>query len=444
MNRSDLFSTTANDGQQPLAARLRPTSLEQCLGQDHILGPDKPLRRMLEQGLVHSMILWGPPGVGKTTLARLVATFCDARFESLSAVLAGVKEVRAAVDLARMEREQTGRKTILFVDEIHRFNKSQQDAFLPHVEEGLLTFIGATTENPSFELNNAFLSRLRVYTLKPLDHTSLTALLQRALTDREQGLGKLELTVAPEVMDMLVKAADGDGRRALNFLEIASDLSVDGTVSASDIQPILSSPRRFDKQGDIWYEQKSAFHKSVRGSSPDGAIYWMVRMIDGGMDPLIIVRRLVAIASEDIGNADPRALEITLNAWQAFERLGAPEGYMAIAQAAIYCACAPKSNAVYRALQQATEDVQGNPSYEVPLHLRNAPTKLLKELGHKAEYRYAHDEENAYAAGECYFPEEMEPVEYYNPCERGLEGKIKEKLQWLKDLDQASSVRRRR
>ncbi len=438
----DLFATDA--GYEPLAARMRPRTLGDYLGQAHILGQGKPLRVALEQGMPHSMILWGPPGVGKTTLARLIASVCDANFESLSAVLSGVKDIRAAVDRAKMSRMQSGQRTILFVDEVHRFNKSQQDAFLPHIEDGTVIFIGATTENPSFELNNALLSRARTYVLKALDHDTLRQVLDHALVDKENGLGELDFTIAEDVRDIIVQAADGDARRVLNLLEIATDLANDGVVTKEILEGVLvDNLRRFDNRGEAWYDQISAFHKSVRGSSPDAALYWMARMIDGGADPLYIVRRLVAIASEDIGNADPRALELALNAWQAFERLGAPEGYLAIAQATVYCASAAKSNAVYMAMKAAFDDVRSEPSHEVPLHLRNAPTKLMAELGYKQGYRYAHDEPDAYAAGECYFPEAMAPRQYYVPSPRGLEAKISDKLAWLRSLDDGSATRRR-
>ena len=433
-----LFTTTPA-AYEPLAARMRPRSLADYLGQEHILGEGKPLRVALEQGLPHSMILWGPPGVGKTTLARLIATVCDANFESLSAVLSGVKDIREAVERAKVIRLQSGCRSILFVDEVHRFNKAQQDAFLPHIEDGTVIFIGATTENPSFELNNALLSRARVYVLKALTHDTLRQVLDHALTDSERGLGNRLLTITDDIRDVIVQAADGDARRVLNILEVATDLANDGEVTREILEGVLvDNLRRFDNQGEAWYDQLSAFHKSVRGSDPDAALYWMARMIDGGADPLTIVRRLVAIASEDIGNADPRALDLTLNAWQAFERLGAPEGYLAIAHAVTYCACAAKSNAVYLAMKAAFDDVRNNPSHEVPLHLRNAPTRLMEELGYKQGYRYPHDEEYGYAAGENYFPAALGARKYYTPTDRGLERKISEKLAWLKSLDQSS------
>ncbi|WP_152224062.1 replication-associated recombination protein A [Pseudomonas sp. SCB32] len=430
---------------QPLAARLRATSLDEYVGQEHLLARGKPLREALEQGALHSMIFWGPPGVGKTTLAKLLAQVTDAHFETISAVLSGVKEIRQSVEVAKQHAAQYGRRTILFVDEVHRFNKSQQDAFLPYVEDGTLIFIGATTENPSFELNNALLSRARVYVLKSLDEAALRRLVQRALSE-DKGLGKRNLSLPDESFAILMAAADGDGRRLLNLLENASDLAEDnGEISAELLQNLLGdSRRRFDKGGEAFYDQISALHKSVRGSSPDGALYWYSRMLDGGCDPLYIARRVVRMASEDIGNADPRALTLCLNAWDVQERLGSPEGELAIAQAIVYLACAPKSNAVYNAYNTARRDVAESGSLEVPLHLRNAPTKLMKNLGYGDEYRYAHDEPDAYAAGEDYFPESMEPRQYYQPVPRGLELKIGEKLRHLASLDQASPRRRRR
>ncbi|ATH82323.1 replication-associated recombination protein A [Ectopseudomonas hydrolytica] len=429
---------------QPLAARLRATSLDEYVGQEHVLAPGKPLREALEQGALHSMIFWGPPGVGKTTLARLLAKVTDAHFETISAVLSGVKEIRQAVEVAQQHAAQYGRRTILFVDEVHRFNKSQQDAFLPYVEDGTLIFIGATTENPSFELNNALLSRARVYVLKSLDEAAMRKLVNRALTD-PKGLGERHLSLPDEAFQILLAAADGDGRRLLNFLENAADLAEDGgEIGVELLQNLLGdSRRRFDKGGEAFYDQISALHKSVRGSNPDGALYWYARMLDGGCDPLYIARRVVRMASEDIGNADPRALTLCLNAWDVQERLGSPEGELAVAQAIVYLACAPKSNAVYMAFKAAMRDAAEQGSQEVPLHLRNAPTKLMKQLGYGEEYRYAHDEPDAYAAGEDYFPEALEPRQYYDPVPRGLELKIRDKLQHLRNLD-ASSPRQRR
>lgn len=430
---------------QPLAARMRPTSLDDYVGQEHILGRGKPLREALEQGALHSMIFWGPPGVGKTTLARLLAQIGDAHFETISAVLAGVKEIRHAVEVARQQAAQYGRRTILFVDEVHRFNKAQQDAFLPYVEDGTLIFIGATTENPSFELNNALLSRARVYVLKSLDEAALRQLLSRALTD-ERGLGKRRLRISEEASSLLLAAADGDGRRLLNLLENAADLVEDGEeIGAGLLENLLGdSRRRFDKGGEAFYDQISALHKSVRGSNPDAALYWFARMLDGGCDPLYLARRVVRMASEDIGNADPRALSLCLAAWDVQERLGSPEGELAIAQAIVYLACAPKSNAVYMGFKAAMRDAAAHGSLEVPLHLRNAPTKLMKNLGYGDEYRYAHDEPEAYAAGEDYFPEALEPQRYYQPVPRGLELKIREKLAHLADLDRNSPRQRRK
>jgi putative ATPase len=400
------------------------------------MGSGKPLREAIEADRLHSMIFWGPPGTGKTTLARLIAHRSGACFLSLSAVLAGVKDIRQAVEQAKAVRQTEGRPTVLFIDEVHRFNKAQQDAFLPHVEDGTLVFIGATTENPSFELNNALLSRARVYVLKALGTDELEQILTHALQDSERGLGQRGLQLAPEECRLIAEAADGDARRALNLLEIAVDLSDGGAISRETIEEVVSGGvRRFDKGGEAFYDQISALHKSVRGSAPDAALYWMCRMLDGGCDPMYLARRVVRMASEDIGNADPRALTIALNAWEVQERLGSPEGELAIAQAVTYLACAPKSNAAYMAFKAAMADAKSHGSLEIPIHLRNAPTKLMKELGYGKAYRYAHDEPEAYAAGESYFPEEMGEPSYYEPVARGLEIKIAEKLTRLRELD---------
>ncbi len=421
----------------PLADRMRPQSVDEFSGQQHILGPEKPLRIAIENGRLHSMVFWGPPGTGKTTIARIIANSCDAQFISLSAVLSGVKDIRAAIEQAKQYRDVYNKDTVLFVDEAHRFNKSQQDAFLPYVEDGTVTFIGATTENPSFELNNALLSRVRVYVLKSLEVDDIKNILLNALTDKERGLADRGLTLEDSAMQKLAEIADGDARRALNLLEIASDLSEEKTISDELIEEVLSGGgiRRFDKGGDAFYDQISALHKSVRGSSPDASLYWYARMLDGGCDPLYIARRVVRMASEDIGNADPRALRLALDAWETQERLGSPEGELAIAQAIVYLACAAKSNAVYKAYNTVMNDVKNSASLEVPMHLRNAPTKLMKELDYGKEYRYAHNEPDAYAAGEHYFPEGMKEQQYYHPVDRGLEIKIAEKLARLRMLD---------
>lgn len=434
---ADLFS---QQPYQPLAARMRPQTLDGFYGQQHLIGPGKPLREAIENETLHSMIFWGPPGVGKTTLARIIAASVDAHFESISAVLSGVKEIRAAIAKAEEQRDLRGRKTILFVDEVHRFNKSQQDAFLPYVEDGTVVFVGATTENPSFELNNALLSRCRVYVLKSLDTDQIKALIQQTLTNSETGLGQQQLQLDKAALDLLANAADGDARRALNLLEIANDLATEqGDQSIIDSavleQVLVGDTRRFDKGGEYFYDQISALHKSVRGSSPDASLYWLCRMLDGGCDPIYIARRVVRIATEDIGNADPRALELALNAWSVQERLGSPEGELALAQAVTYCAVAAKSNAVYGAFKAAMADVQSLPSYEVPMHLRNAPTKLMKELDHGKGYRYAHNEQKAYAAGENYLPEELADKQYYFPTDNGLEKQISAKLAHLHSLD---------
>lgn len=442
----DLFAEEAGPApQEPLAARMRPRSLEDYIGQSHILGPGKPLRNAVLRGHLHSMILWGPPGVGKTTLARLLTQYLEAHFHPLSAVLAGVREIRQAVEQARLYRAQKGRETVLFVDEVHRFNKAQQDAFLPYVEDGTVIFVGATTENPSFEVNNALLSRSRVYVLKALTSEQITQVIQRALQDQKHGLGARHLDLNPAALALLVRAADGDARRALNFLEIASDFVEDGgALDETAVMEVLSSDvRRFDKGGDLFYEQISALHKSVRGSDPDAALYWLARMLDGGCDPIYVARRVVRMASEDIGNADPRALHLALDAWQVQERLGSPEGELAVAQAVVYLAAAAKSNAVYNAFNAAQAEVKKMPSHDVPMHLRNAPTGLMKDLEYGADYRYAHDEPEGFAAGVCYWPDELSPRTYYQPVPRGLEVQIGEKLKHLRQLNQEAHKERR-
>ncbi len=428
----------------PLAARLRPRTLDDFVGQAHLVGPGRPLRVMAERGVLRSMVLWGPPGVGKTTLARLLAQATDARLVVLSAVMAGVKDVRAAVDRAREERAG-GRGTVLFIDEVHRFNKAQQDAFLPYVEDGTVTFVGATTENPSFEVRSALLSRARVYRLRSLEREDLARLLERARATlaAEGGALRLEEDAAARMLD----AADGDARRLLNLVEIAADLARDTDdgrlVDAAVVAEVVADDaRRFDKGGDAFYDQISALHKAVRGSAPDAALYWFARMLDGGADPLYVARRVVRMASEDVGNADPRALSVALDAWQVQERLGSPEGELAVAQAVVYLALAPKSNAVYRAFGAAREQVRSGGSEEVPLHLRNAPTQLLKEFGHGAAYRYAHDWPEGYVPGEDYFPRSLAGTRFYEPVDRGFEQRLKQKLAYLASLDAASAWKR--
>jgi len=417
----------------PLAERLRPAVLNDVIGQEHLLAAGKPLRVAFESGQPHSMILWGPPGVGKTTLARLMAQGFNAEFIALSAVLSGVKDIREAVERAQVIQANSGRQTILFVDEVHRFNKSQQDAFLPHVESGLLTFIGATTENPSFEVNGALLSRAAVYVLKPLTPDDLLQLVERAIAIDN------EFSVDQEAKQLLAASADGDGRKLLNNIEIVLRAAQQKKVSVIDAALLKESLgdtlRRFDKGGDAFYDQISALHKSVRGSNPDAALYWLVRMLDGGADPRYLSRRLIRMASEDIGLADPRALRLTLDAAESYERLGSPEGELALAEAVVYLACAAKSNAVYNAYNKVRSFIANDASRPVPEHLRNAPTKLMKELGYGKLYRYAHDEPDAYAAGETYLPEGIREPGWYQPSPRGLEGKIAEKLAYLRQLD---------
>ncbi|WP_198678763.1 replication-associated recombination protein A [Pseudidiomarina insulisalsae] len=428
---------------RPLAARMRPQTLDTYVGQEHLLGPGKPLREAIKKGQLHSMILWGPPGTGKTTLAEIIAQSGAAALERVSAVTSGVKEIRAAIANAKANQQQ-GRRTLLFVDEVHRFNKSQQDAFLPHIEDGTVIFVGATTENPAFELNGALLSRARVYRLKTIEDDAIANLLKTALADSELGLGQRELDISDDALDYLVHAAAGDARRALNYLEISTDSIADGARLEREtvVAAIGGRQAGYDKQGDIYYDLLSALHKSVRGSSADGALYWYARILHGGGDPLIVARRLLAIASEDIGNADPRALQLALNAWDTFHRVGPAEGERAIAQALVYCALAAKSNAVYQAFNAAKRLAAEHPDLPVPHHLRNAPTKIHKQEGFGADYRYAHNYPHAYVAGERYLPESIAQSSLYEPSERGLELQLKKKLQWLQQQDEQSQWQR--
>ncbi|MER2472021.1 replication-associated recombination protein A [Photorhabdus laumondii] len=434
---------------RPLAARMRPMTLEQYIGQRHLLAEGKPLPRAIRAGQLHSMILWGPPGTGKTTLAEIIGHYAQADVERISAVTSGIKEIRESIEKARQNRN-AGRRTILFVDEVHRFNKSQQDAFLPHIEDGTITFIGATTENPSFELNSALLSRARVYLLKSLTTEEIEQVLEQAMSDKERGYRGQNIVLPENTRHMIAELVAGDARRSLNLLEMMADMAETNAQGQRVLTPALlkevSGERsaRFDNKGDRYYDLISALHKSVRGSAPDAALYWYARIITAGGDPLYVARRLLAIASEDVGNADPRGMQVAIAAWDCFTRVGPAEGERAIAQAIVYLACAPKSNAVYTAFKAAMADAKEKPDYDVPVHLRNAPTKLMKEMGLGEEYRYAHDELNAYAAGEVYFPPEIRETRYYHPTNRGLEGKIGDKLAWLAEQDQNSPIKRYR
>ena len=432
----------SSDEFQPLAARMRPRNLSEYIGQSQLLGKDKPLPKAIEAGHLHSMILWGPPGTGKTTLAEIIAHHANAKVERISAVTSGIKDIREAIERAKIN-QQSGVRTILFVDEVHRFNKSQQDAFLPYVENGTVTFIGATTENPSFELNSALLSRARVYLLKSLTNEDIEQILQQAMNDPERGYGKRNITLLDETKKQIAEFVGGDARRALNTLELLVDMSDGKTLTSELLKEVIGErSARFDNQGDRYYDLISAVHKSIRGSAPDAALYWYARIISAGGDPLYVARRLLAIASEDVGNADPRAMQVALAAWDCFTRVGPAEGERAIAQAIVYLACAPKSKAVYLAFNQAMKDATSNPDYDVPEHLRNAPTSLMKDLGYGAQYRYAHDEPNAYAAGENYFPPEMADSKYYHPTQRGAEKNYAEKLAWLEAQNKASLIQR--
>ena len=452
-NQLDIFESMVQKDIQkfreenaPLASRMRPITIEEYIGQEHILGLDKPLRRTLERGNCFSMILWGPPGIGKTTLAEIFANKVNALVERISAVTSGIKEIREAISNAE-NNLRNGRKTILFVDEVHRFNKSQQDAFLPYIENGTIIFIGATTENPSFELNNAILSRARIYVLKSLTANEIEKVINRAV-ESEKGLKSLNIKFEDGVVNAIGQLVNGDARRALNYLEILSDMaekdSEGCTYITLDLLASIGGEKvaRYDKNGDRFYDLISAFHKSVRGSNVNGALYWYARIVAAGGEPLYVVRRLAAIASEDIGNADPQAMQVVLSAWDCYERVGPAEGERAIAQAAVYCAASPKSNAVYVAWNSVLQAVKNMPDYDVPMYLRNAPTKLMEDLGCHKGYRYAHDEEGAYAAGECFLPEEIRHMKWYYPTERGVEANIKKKLEYLEELDRMSKNKR--
>jgi len=435
----DLFEL--NNEFQPLAARMRPQGFAQYIGQSHIVGEGKPLRKALEAGAAHSMILWGPPGTGKTTLAELIATYCQAHVERLSAVTSGIKEIRAAIEIAK-QNQTSGIRTLLFVDEVHRFNKSQQDAFLPFIEDGTILFVGATTENPSFELNNALLSRARVYLLKKLTDAEIENVIEQAC-ESVNGLADKNIHFDEGVKQKLATLVQGDARKSLNYLELLSDMATNGLVTLDLLMEIAGREGvSFDNKGDLFYDLISAFHKSVRGSDVDASLYWFARMLAGGCDPLYVARRLLAIASEDIGNADPRAMQIAINAWDCFARIGPYEGERAIAQAIVYCASAPKSNAVYMAFSKVKQLVNDYPDFDVPLHLRNAPTQLMKDLGHNESYRYAHDELGAFAAGEVYLPVELQGESFYQPTDRGFEKQISEKLNYLQHLNQQSNNKR--
>ena len=427
---------------QPLAAKMRPRNLSEYIGQTQLLGAGKPLPKAIEAGNLHSMILWGPPGTGKTTLAEIIAHHAHAKVERISAVTSGIKDIREAIERAKIN-QQAGIRTILFVDEVHRFNKSQQDAFLPYVENGTVTFIGATTENPSFELNSALLSRARVYLLKSLTNADIENILQQAIDDPVRGYGNKHVVLLPETKKQIAEFVGGDARRALNTLELLVDMSDGNELTPALLKEVMGErSARFDNQGDRYYDLISAVHKSIRGSAPDAALYWYARIITAGGDPLYVARRLLAIASEDVGNADPRAMQVALAAWDCFTRVGSAEGERAIAQAIVYLACAPKSNAVYLAFKQAMIDAQSKPDYDVPEHLRNAPTSLMKNLGYGAQYRYAHDEPNAFAAGENYFPPELADSKYYHPTDRGAEKNYADKLAWLEAQNKSSSQQR--